>query len=239
MKKHEHLDNKETLLLHHKTIANKPILNKIYRRYYRILRRVSTPKGKIVELGSGGGFIKKYLPEVITSDLLKIKGIDKVFSAEKIPFASRSISAFYLLNVFHHIKNPKKALEEMERCLKKGGKIIMIEPFNTFWSRLVFKFHNELFNTHTSWKVDGKGRLSDANMAIPWIIFVRDRKIFEKMFDNLTIEEIKPIDPFSYFFSGGLSLPQLIPTFCYPFIRKIDGLFPSLGLFAVIVLRKI
>ena len=238
MKKHEHLDNKEALLHHQKIIADKPILNKIYRRYYRILRRVSVPKGKIVELGSGGGFLKKYLPEVITSDLLKIKGIDKVFSAEKIPFANRSVSAFYLLNVFHHIKNPAKALKEMERCLKKGGKIIMVEPFNTFWSRLVFKFHNELFDTHASWKVDGKGRLSDANMAIPWIIFVRDRKNFEKMFKNLKIEEIKPIDPFSYFFSGGLSFPQLLPTFCYPFIRKIDDLFPSLGLFAIIVLKK-
>lgn len=238
MKKYKYLDSKETLLLHQKIIAKKPILNKVYQRYYRILRKVPVPKGKIVEFGSGGGFLKKYLPEVITSDLLKINGIDKAFSAEKIPFSSQSVSAFYLLNVFHHIKNPVKALREMERCLKKGGKIIMVEPFNTFWSRLVFKFHNELFDTQASWKVDGKGRLSDANMAIPWIIFVRDRKIFEKMFKNLKIEKIKPIDSLSYFFSGGLSFPQLLPTFFYPFIRKMDSLFPSLGLFAIIVLKK-
>ena len=39
-------------------------------------------------------------------------------------------------------------LVELERCLKPGGKIVMIEPANTRFSRLIFRrFHHEMFES--------------------------------------------------------------------------------------------
>jgi len=238
------IDNKDTIISHAKTIRNKFILNMIYKDFYQKILSVNLPKGKIVELGSGGGFIKEINPKIVTSDVVHSKNIDKVFKAEKMPFKSSGISAFYLLNTFHHIKNPTKALTEMERCLKKSGKIVMIEPFNSPWARFIYQnFHQELFDPKTrDWKIMGRGRLSSANGAIPWVIFVRDVAKFTKKFPNLKINSIKPHTPFSYLVSGGLSRPQIIPSNWYNFFFRLEQLISPLnkiaGMFATYEIVK-
>ena len=39
------------------------------------------PDKSILELGSGGGFLKEMYPAIITSDVLQLPSVDKVFSA--------------------------------------------------------------------------------------------------------------------------------------------------------------
>ncbi len=238
------LDSPEIISIHKKIIGKKTILKYIYLHFYTEFKKTKTPKGKLIELGSGGGFLKKVIPSIMTSDVVAGIGINKVFFAEKMPFKKNYLSGIFMLNVFHHIKNPEKALKEMERCLKKGGKIVMIEPYNSIWSKFIYQnFHHELFNTTSNWKVDGKGRLSDANDAIPWIIFVRDRQIFEKKFPNLKIIKVVPHTPFLYLISGGLSKPQLIPNLFYPYIVSFENIISPLnkwlGMFVTIELEKI
>lgn len=236
------LDNKKNVDIHRAIIKNKPILRQVYLSFYKELR-ISSLKKPVVELGSGGGFLKELYPDIVTSDVVLGEDIDKVFKAEKMPFKNSSIGAFVMLDTFHHIKNIKKALREMERCLIKGGKIIMVEPFNSLWGRFIFQhFHHERFDPKDGWEIKGKGRLSDANGALPWIIFSRDRLIFEKNFPGLKIIKIKPHTPFGYLVSGGLSKPQLLPTFAYNFIISLEKtlvLFNSfLGMFVTIEIKK-
>lgn len=66
------------------------------------------------------------------------------------------------------------------------------------------------------------GRLTGANMALPWIVFERDRKKFEKEFPKLRILKIKR-DFFiiSYFLSGGLTYRCLIPDFFLPCVKLL------------------
>lgn len=237
------LDDKETVLEHKELIENKYILKKIYIKFYKEFGKSRPKKGKILELGSGGGIFKRIYPKSITSDVVAGPGIDKVFFAEKIPFKNDSLSAIYMLNVLHHIKDPAKGLKEMQRVLKKNGKIIMIEPYNSFWSRFIYKnFHHEVFDPKAGWRVKGKGRLSDANDALPWIIFVRDRKLFEQRFPNLKIVKIEPHTPFMYLLSGGLSKPQLIPNTLYKYACSVEDFLTPLnhylGMFVTIVLEK-
>src|SRR5690349_9324973 len=111
------IDTKKGLLLHKSIIAENMLLHHVYDQYYKVMTDVSVPAGKKVELGSGSGFLKEYIPSLVTSDVISGPGIDKVFFAEKIPFKSKSVSAYYMLNVFHHIKNPEAALKEMNRTL--------------------------------------------------------------------------------------------------------------------------
>lgn len=234
------LDSKKTLLKHRELIRRKPILNRIYREWYRILKKKTPKAGEVVELGSGAGFIKDILPRTITTDVVKGPDIDRVINAERLPFRNGSVSAFVMVNTFHHIKNPLKALLEMRRCLKKGGKIIMIEPWNTIWSRFIYKnFHHEQFDEKAGWKTLGKNRLSDANGAIPWIIFQRDLSRFKKDFLKLPLDRVDTHTPFKYIISGGLSYPQLAPTFTLPLASHIDSALKSLGMFATIVLKKL
>lgn len=229
---------------HRRIIREKGLLKRIYIDFYQGLRPTELPAGPIVELGSGAGFIKKVIPKAITSDVISGSGIDRVFSATKIPFKNNSVSAFLMMDVLHHIKNPEKALREMERCLKPGGKIVMIEPYKSLWGGFIYKYlHHEHFDPDASWKVAGKGRMSGSNTALPWIIFVRDRKIFEKKFPNLKIQRVAPHTPFLYLLSGGLTKPQLLPTRAYPIAQLLEkSLAPLnslLGMFVTIELEKV
>jgi len=240
----EELDSRKALLFHRKIIREKGFLNRIYLDFYKKLRPSNVPKGPIVELGSGAGFIKKIIPRAITSDVIAGPGIDKVFSAEKIPFKRNSISAFVMINVLHHIKNPVRAIRQMGKCLKVGGKVIMIEPYNSLWGGFVYKYlHYEHFDPKADWKVKGKGRMSSSNSALPWIIFVRNRKRFEKKFTKLKIIKLKPHTPFLYLLSGGLTKLQFLPSFAYPaakaFEKIISSFNPWIGMFVTIELQKV
>lgn len=239
------LDTKESLLEHKKIINSKLFLKNVYIDFYKILKNHKVPKKELlIEVGSGGGFLKKFIPNVITTDVLKTIGIDKKLDLENIKLKSKSVSAFYMLNVFHHIKNPKKALSEMDRCLVTGGKIIMIEPWPSVFSKFIYKnFHHEIFDTNSDWKVNGSGRMSDANGALPWIVFKRDSQKFKKLFPNLEIDKITPHTPFKYMFSGGLSHPQYLPNSFYPLLTLVEKILTPLNnflaMFATIIVTKI
>ena len=149
-----------------------------------------------------------------------------------------------MIDVLHHIAEPAAFFAEACRCLKANGKIVMIEPANTCWARFIYKnFHHEPFETDGKWGVDHSGPLSKANGAIPWIIFSRDRKIFETEFPALKIIKIRNHTPFRYLISGGLSLRQLIPSFMYPVVKAMEFLLTPvnglIGMFQTIELQKI
>src|SRR3990172_7357981 len=99
------LDSPETTIERIKIIENKPFLKNLYLDFYRLFIKHSkgSPKGRRVEIGSGAGFLKKVIPQVITSDIIKLPNCDMVFSAEKMPFVNNSLSTIYMLNTFHHI----------------------------------------------------------------------------------------------------------------------------------------
>ena len=132
----KNVDSNSVLLSDRKLIREKGFLNNIYKDFYNEFKNTQKPDGIFVEIGSGAGFIKEVLPLTITSDVIKGPDIDKVFLAEKMPFKNTSISTFFMTDTLHHIKNPERAFQEMSRCLKKGGKIVMIEPYNSFLSKV-------------------------------------------------------------------------------------------------------
>jgi hypothetical protein len=105
----EDLDDPATTLLHAKIINKKPFLRKLYIDYYKQLRKaVPDFENKVlVELGSGGGFIKEIIGNVIMSDVLELPNVDKVFSAVSMPFGETSVDAFFMFDVLHHIADPR------------------------------------------------------------------------------------------------------------------------------------
>ncbi len=259
----EDLDDPATTLLHAEIIQKKPFLKKLYIDFYKQFKKaVSDSKNKVlVELGSGGGFIKEVINNVITSDVLELPNVDKVFSVLDMPFEQASVNAFFMFDVLHHIADPRAFFKEALRCLKISGKVVMIEPANTLWSRFIYKnFHHEAFDTQapewcrqgqTKWELGPRkagtlqesGRLSGANGALAWIIFWRDRKIFESEFPSLRIVRMRNHTPLRYLLSGGLTLRQLVPSFSYPAVKAIEYTLPPindlLGMFQTIELEKI
>jgi SAM-dependent methyltransferase len=239
------IDDSATTLLHAEIIQKKPFLKKLYIDFYKQFERAipDFEKKVLVELGSGGGFIKEVIPNVITSDILELPNVDKVFSVLDMPFEKENVDAFFMIDVLHHVTEPRAFFTEALRCLKIGGKIIMIEPANTLWSRFIYKnFHHELFDTQAQWEMKEHGPLSHGNGALPWIIFSRDRQIFEEEFPKLRIVSMRNHTPIRYLLSGGLTLRQLVPSFTYSAVKAVEYLLSPLdnllGMFQTIELQK-
>jgi SAM-dependent methyltransferase len=240
------LDSPETTRLHAEIIQRKRFLRELYREYYTVFLHTIPhfERSIVVEIGSGGGFIKKIIPNAITSDVIPLPELDRCFNATQMPFEANSVDCFCMINTLHHIPDVGAMFREFERCLKPEGKVITIEPANTPFSRWIYThFHHESFDPTAGWLLPEGGPLSTSNQALPWIVFHRDRKRFKREFPNLEIESIQLHTPLRYLLSGGFTLRQLLPESLYPATRFLDTillrpLYPWLALFMTIVLSK-
>lgn len=239
------IDSPETTNLRRAIIKSKPFLLKIYKEWYaEIAAEMAQVHSSypVLELGSGAGFLTERLPNLITSEVFLLQGMQIVLDAQHLPFTAGSLKGIAMTNVLHHIPEPALFFEEAQRCVASGGKIVMIEPWLTAWSQFVYKnlHHEPVDEANTSWKIDGKGPLSSANTALPWILFKRDRGKFVAQFPEWEIREVKPFMAFLYLVSGGISLRSLMPSWTFGFWRVLEALLSplrhQLGMFAKIVL---
>lgn len=242
----ENLNDLELSKLHLEIIKKKGFLKKIYLDFYsQLADSVKYAENQsILELGSGGGFIKEVYPDIITSDVLELPTVDKIFSACQMPFEDGSLDAIMMIDVLHHIPDVRAFFREATRCLKPGGRMAMIEPANTLWARFIYQhFHHEDFDPKAEWEFPSSGPLSTANGALPWIVFHRDRAIFQQEFPKLKILTCQCHTPLRYLISGGLTLKQLVPSWCYSAIKGLEFCLTPLnrliGMFQTIVLERI
>jgi len=239
------LDSPESTLFFREIILNKQFLYRIYNEWYDwLINRAKTcGEGKYLEIGSGGGFLKELFPAIITSDILDLPFVDVVCNAERLPFANESLACIMMLNVFHHLPRPYLFLEEAQRCLVSGGKILMIEPANSWWGRLIYKrFHHEPFDPDAGWEINQGHPVSNSNQALPYIYFERDVKHFNEKFPQLRLNEIRYHTPFLYLVSGGLSRKALLPAGMYGTVKFLERILSplnqQLGMFCSIEIEK-
>lgn len=219
-------------------IRERPLLKGCYDDWYsRILADVrSAPLGGILlELGSGGSCLDEAEPAFITSDVVPDVA-DQVIDACKLPFPDQSIQAIALTHVLHHVPDLEKFFSEADRTLLPGGVISMIEVAHTPFARFFFdRFHPEPYeDSRTEWSFGQQDSMMDSNQALSWMVFVRDRDRFERLFPNLLIEEFAFTPWFTYLISGGVTKRDLIPHFMVPLLRGVEYLLtPLRPLFAL------
>lgn len=228
------LDSVDATRAHRELVRNKKVLWTIYRDDYQLLKDViaRSPAGPVVEIGSGPALSKEFLPQVITSDVVALPEIDLAFPGEQMPFKDASVAVFFLHGVFHHIPDVAAFLREAERCLMPEGRVFMIEPHNTPWRRFMVRhFHHEPLDPKGPWTFerDSKARLTAANQALPWIVFIRDRDRFEREFPDLAVRRLQPHAPFLYVLSGGMSYRALVPPALWWLVRAAEKLVSPLG----------
>ena len=83
---HYGLDAPEMTIYHREVILRKKFMKKLYVDWYEMILDRIDKEGKVLELGSGGGFLKEIFPEVITSDILPLPNCDMVINAYRLPF---------------------------------------------------------------------------------------------------------------------------------------------------------
>ena len=112
-----------------------------------------TPNSRVLELGCGSGWASEWMARLgfkvtaldINDDMLELgrermvacrrafpetpMSVDFVTGdAEALDFEDESFDAVYCLNALHHIPDIPKALAEIHRVLKKGGRFLFLEP---------------------------------------------------------------------------------------------------------------
>lgn len=215
----------------------------VYSRYQRFITKLP-PGGALLEIGSGGGFAKDVISDLISSDLEPYCGIDMQLNATAIPFERGSIRAILMLNCFHHICDVAQFLKECSRCVKPGGGVLIVDPHVGWISTIILKyFHHENFDPFaTEWQFSSKDPRNDANGALAWIVFRRDLELFTALFPDLEMVSYRPHSPLSYWVSGGLKRWRLMPGKLYKPFSKFEDLacyfFPQLGCFVDVELRR-
>jgi SAM-dependent methyltransferase len=218
------VDDPRTTEIRHEIIQSKPFLKSLYQEWYKLIIQGLGDSKNVLEIGSGAGFLKSFIPSIFTSEVMEVKNVDLVADATQLPFPSRSLDAIVMTDVLHHIPCPKDFFTEAMRCLRPGGKILMIEPWPTIWSEFVYQnLHSEPFNKSGDWTIPLTGPLSGANGALPWILFHRDLIQFKESFPRLEIRKVDLIMPFSYLISGGVSIRFSAPGFLYRLTRYLES----------------
>lgn len=228
-------------------IQSKDVLFRLYHEfYYRYLDCLKRcpENGVSLEIGSGAGFLKDMAPDVVTTDILPYETVDMVMDASKMPFRDSSIKSIFMLNTLHHIPDSKAFFNELVRCLKPGGRVLVIDQYHGWFSKLIFKYiHHEPYDHKTlSWNFKTSGPLSGANGALCWVIFYRDRTLFEKLYPSLKIVDLTPNTPLRYWLSGGLKWWCLLPCSLFGVSTKLDNWlsekFPGTSSFVEVELVK-
>ncbi|MFZ4776842.1 MAG: NAD-dependent epimerase/dehydratase family protein [Terrimicrobiaceae bacterium] len=243
------LDDNTTILTHRETIQAKDFLRKVYLSHYadfiKIEKSIADQPGVSLEIGSGGGFLKSLLPTITTSEAEPVAGIDRVEEAGHLSFPDGALRAIYMTGVLHHLAKPRQFFAEASRCLREGGYLVMMEPHMSAFGKFFFQvLHHEPNDFLTrKWEFPQAGLLSDANTALPSIIFDRDYEIFQEEFPEFDIVERRFHTFVKYGLSGGVGFRFSAPGWLYGPVSLIESLLTPfmrqyLGTMQTIVLVK-
>lgn len=85
---------------------------------------------RVLEIGScGKPSYSMYFSNRIGIDIKEGDGVDVVASVYELPFKNAEFDMVLCISVLEHLEDPPRAIKEMERVLRVGGRIIVSVPF--------------------------------------------------------------------------------------------------------------
>lgn len=211
---------------HRKVWREKPILRAVYQRWYEQMVQHAPARGAILEIGAGSGNLKEYLPSIIASDYIFCSWLDLNLDAHELPFREGSLGAVIAVDVLHHLAAPVSFLEEAHRALEERGRLILLEPFISPWSRPVYTYihredvdfsHDPFKTTKTTKKDPFLG-----NMALATILFYKKAKKLKKHLVDFPVIKRQLSDFLLYPMSGGFEHRCLCPGFLAPAVMSLE-----------------
>lgn len=219
------------LLRHRGVWEQKPVLRRVYQdEFFERMLVQRKPGGISVEVGAGPGFFAAFAKDVLATDLVACPWLDVVTDAQRLPFQDESLSNVFGLDMLHHLARPMEFLLEASRVLAPGGRLILIEPWITPFSYLIFKFFHqercdlsETISTGSGQAFAAQKSAFDGNQAIPYLLFGR-RSCFKTLgsLPRVKLAALEPFCLFAYLFSGGFNHVGLLPEFLYPTVSKLE-----------------
>ena len=179
-----------------------------------------------IELGAGVLPMKINFPEVVATDIVPASHLDGILDATAMDMSDGTVDVLFLQNTFHHIPDPMAFFTECERVLKRGGRVVILDPYFNKLSRFIYPklFKTETYNLQGAWNDASGHEMVGANQALSHIIFARDVLVFQKLLPNFEIVNANPLPQgLRYLLTGGLNFKQLIPNSFFPLIKSLEG----------------
>jgi len=146
------------------------MFRKITRKKLEEFIKNHASSSKTLDLGCGLSLYKKYFPNRVGFDIKPGPNVDVVGDAHLLPFADEEFDIILCSEVLEHLKDPKLAISEMKRVLKKNGKLILT-------TRFIYPIHD---SPHDFWRFTKYGLLE----------LFRDWELIELKEESGSIESI-------------------------------------------------
>jgi SAM-dependent methyltransferase len=243
------VETAESVETHRQMILAKPLLKKVYKKWYRELlpsvQATAHIDGPMVEIGCGAGFLDEVIPEVVRTDAVQHAYSDRQMDALNLQYQDGEVRCLFAVNVLHHLEEPALFLTEAQRCLAPGGRLTVVEPHNGFFNRLLcgsVDHYEYLDGMAVEWKNKSRSRMTEANMALSWIIFCRDREEFSRRFPGLRVAEVTQHTFLAYALTGGMTFRSFLPGWAFSAVAGVEWLMKpfmkSLGTCMTVVIEK-
>lgn len=245
------VDAESRLQLHLKMLKRKRMLREVFTEFHCLFRKLDrqflSGNGVEVELGSGVAPMRDSYPGVLATDIVYAPHLDRVLNAEAMDLPDKSVRTIYAQNCFHHFPHPDLFFRELDRVLVPGGGAILLEPYYGPFATFLYKrlFRTEGFDkTYPSWETPLTGPMNGANQALSYLVFIRDRKEFERKHPSLKMVHHEVVGNYlKYLLSGGLNFRQLLPDSLTGFVGVLEKLMSPfnrwIALHHVVVIRKV
>ncbi len=206
----------------------KPVVRYIYREeFFSRLRKHMLQGGRHLELGSALGELQADIPGLITSDIVPAPGMTLVCDAHELPFQAVALRNVIGVDVLHHLENIGQFLQECERVLEPGGRLVFIEPWITPFARLVWHFHHEecnlRINPYDQVVRDPSKDPFHGNLALTYLAFQTYRAQFSQSFTSLRILAVLPFSFLVYPLSFGFKQPNVLPLWLAKWLQKLEN----------------
>jgi SAM-dependent methyltransferase len=150
---HDNVDScwTDTFVAHSSNKFIHRIRYSIYERAF--FRNITDKNARILDVGCGSG---EFISLLLQRGYQNLHGVEiddtligmaagvlteiRKSSATALPFSDNCFDCIYMFNVMHHLRDMaeyEQALAEMSRCLRDGGRIILVEPCRLILYRLL------------------------------------------------------------------------------------------------------
>ena len=225
----------------------RPLVRALYEDWFSLVEaNLSTEPGLSVELGAGIGRFHERCPWVLATDVERTPWSDEVVDAESLRYGDGELSNLVLIDVFHHLANPGQFLDEATRTLRRGGRVVILDPYCSPVSRpLYHRFHHERADVHVDPFADEAHPPDDplaSNQALATLAFFREYREFVSRWPSLSVLTRQRLALLAYPLSGGLTGQRLVPARLGFALRRLEPvlapLAPVLAFRCLVVLER-
>jgi SAM-dependent methyltransferase len=216
-----------TLAEHERAWEERPLLRRLYGEWHeQMIRELAVVPGVTVELGAGLAHLKLLLPRVLATDVEPTPWADAVVDAHDLPYEDASVANLLLVDVFHHLRDPSRFLDEAGRVLRPGGRVIMIEPYCSPLSTPLYRrFHHERTDLGVDpFSADARHaeEAMAGNQALTTLAFFLRAEELRRRWPELRVIRRRRFALLLYPLSGGYSRRPLAPSWLYQPLRILE-----------------